>query len=128
MPDPAPAKRRPIAWRAGGVSPPVQALGSYDSDSSRPRGYAELHCKTNFSFLRGASHADELVNRAVELGYAALAVTDRNTLAGVVRAHTAAKAAHFKLIIGAEIIPQDGLPVLLYASDRAAYGRLSSLI
>jgi hypothetical protein len=48
--------------------------------------YAELHCRTNFSFLEGASHPDELVVRAAELGYAALAVTDRNSLAGVVRA------------------------------------------
>ena len=53
--------------------------------------YAELHCKTNFSFLEGASHAHELVERAGVLGYAALAVTDRNTLAGVVRAHAAAR-------------------------------------
>ena len=53
--------------------------------------YAELHAKTNFSFLEGASHSDELIQRAAELGYAALAVTDRNSLAGVVRAHAAAK-------------------------------------
>ena len=55
--------------------------------------YAELHAKTNFSFLEGASHPDELVRRAAELGYAALAITDRNSLAGVVRAHVAAKEA-----------------------------------
>ena len=53
--------------------------------------YAELCCKTNFSFLEGASHAEELANRAAELGYSALAITDRNSLAGVVRAHQAAK-------------------------------------
>ncbi|HQL55835.1 MAG TPA: PHP domain-containing protein, partial [Phycisphaerae bacterium] len=52
--------------------------------------YAELHCLSNFSFLRGASHAEELVARAAELGYAALAITHRNSLAGVVRAHVAA--------------------------------------
>ena len=52
--------------------------------------YSELHCKTNFSFLSGASHADELVERAIEMGYQALAITDENTLAGVVRAHSAA--------------------------------------
>ena len=90
--------------------------------------YAELHCKTNFSFLEGASHADELVQRAVELDYAALAVTDRNSLAGVVRAHTAAKQQGLKLIIGAEIVPQDAPPVVLWAPDRSAYGRLSRLI
>ena len=74
--------------------------------------YAELHCKTNFSFLEGASHADELAQRASELGYAALAVTDRNSLAGVVRAHTAAKDLGLKLLIGAEVHP-----------DRCAAGR-----
>ena len=102
--------------------------------------YSELHCKTNFSFLTGASHADELVDRAVELGYRALAITDENTLAGVVRAHSAARAANeaaadtgatnqnFKLIIGAEIILNDALPVLLWATDRASYAKLSKLI
>src|SRR3954471_23707188 len=90
--------------------------------------YAELHCKTNFSFLEGASHADELVARAAELGYAALAVTDRQSLAGVVRAHIAAKETGLKLIIGAEIHPTDALPVVLWATDRKSYGRLSRLL
>ena len=90
--------------------------------------YTELHCKTNFSFLEGASHADELVARASELGYQALAVTDRNSLAGVVRAHTAAKDAALKLIIGAEITPTDALPVVVWVTDRQAYARLSRLI
>ena len=90
--------------------------------------YAELHCKTNFSFLEGGSHAPELVDRAVELGYAALAVTDRNTLAGVVRAHAAAKESRLRLIIGAELILRDAPPVVLWAPDRAAYGRLARLI
>ena len=70
-------------------------------------GYAELHCKTNFSFLEGASHPDELVARAGELGYHALAITDCNSLAGVVRAHAAAKQVGLKLLIGAEIVPCD---------------------
>src|SRR5947209_20540101 len=90
--------------------------------------YAELHCKTNFSFLEGASHADELVVRAQELGYAALAVTDRESLAGVVRAHTAAKEAGLKLIIGAEVYPIDAAPAVLWATDRKSYGRLSRLL
>ena len=94
----------------------------------RWRIYSELHCKTNFSFLEGASHADELVRRAAELGYGALAITDRNTLAGVVRAHTAAKDHNLKLLIGAEIHLVDALPVVLWAPDREAYGRLSRLI
>lgn len=97
-------------------------------NSSVLPGYAELHCKTNFSFLEGASHAQELVERAAELGYAALAVTDRNTLAGVVRAHAAARTHGLPLIIGAEITLQDAPPVVLWAPDRAAYGRLARLI
>lgn len=100
----------------------------------------ELHCKTNFSFLTGASHADELVHRAIELGYSALAVTDQNTLAGVVRAYGAIRdvsktldpnngnAKKLKLIIGAEIVFNDALPVVLWATDRASYANLSRLI
>lgn len=90
--------------------------------------YAELHCKTNFSFLEGASHPDELVRRAAELGYRALAITDRNSLAGVVRAHGAAKDEGLKLIVGAEITPDDAPPAVLWAVDRPSYGRLSRLI
>jgi len=92
--------------------------------------YAELHCKTNFSFLEGASHADELVERAVECGYSALAVTDHNSLSGVVRAHSAARESEkqLKLIIGAEITLTDAPGMVLWASDRSAYGQLSRLI
>src|SRR5262245_19758269 len=90
--------------------------------------YAELHCRTNFSFLEGASHADELVLWAAELGYKALAITDRNSVAGVVRAHVAAKQAGLKLLIGAEVTPVDTTPVLLWATDRASYGRLARLL
>ncbi len=90
--------------------------------------YAELHCKTNFSFLEGASHPDELVRQAAELRYRALAVTDRNGLAGVVRAHIAAKEAGLPLVIGAEITPSDAPPVVLWATNQASYGRLCRLI
>ena len=90
--------------------------------------YAELHCKSNFSFLEGASFPGELVQRASELGLHALALTDRDSLAGVVRAHMAAKQTGVKLLIGAEITPSESTPILLYASDRAAYGRLARLI
>ena len=65
--------------------------------------YAELHCVSNFSFLRGASHPEELVTEAKTLGYSAIAITDECSLAGVVRAHVAAKAQAIKLIIGIEI-------------------------
>ena len=67
-------------------------------DESPPVRYVELHCKTNFSFLEGASHPDELVNQAATLGYAGMAVTDRNSVAGVVRAHVAAKEIGLKLV------------------------------
>ena len=98
------------------------------SSRCRVPPYAELHCRSNFSFLEGASHPDELIARAAELGYSACALTDRNSLAGVVRAHTVAKQSDLQLIIGAEIWPQDAPPVVLLATDRAAYGRLSRLI
>ena len=90
--------------------------------------YAELQVTTNFSFLRGASHGEELVAQAKALGLDAIAVTDRNTLAGVVRAHIAAKEVGLKLIIGARLDLQDAPSLLCLPRDRAAYGRLSRLI
>ncbi|NBY16106.1 MAG: PHP domain-containing protein, partial [Betaproteobacteria bacterium] len=99
--------------------------------------YAELHCLSNFSFLRGASHPEELVERAHALGYAALAITDEASLAGVVRAHQAAKRVGLPLLIGAEfeIGAEFGLPpgehrarIILLAQTRAGYGHLSELI
>jgi len=89
---------------------------------NRPRrGYAELQCHTNFSLLRGASHPEELAERAAELRYQAIAITDRHTLAGAVRMHCAAKNHRIKLIVGVELIPQDAPPILLYAADRAQH-------
>ena len=94
--------------------------------------YAELHCVSNFSFLRGASHAEELVARAHEVGYTALAITDECSLAGVVRAHLAAKDAGMKLIVGSEILFSSttgaALKLVLLAQNRAGYGNLSALI
>ena len=90
--------------------------------------YAELHCLSNFTFLRGASHPEELVARARELGYAALAITDECSLAGIVRAHVAAKACGLKLIVGSEIRFADGPNIVLLATDRNGYGNLSELI
>ena len=90
--------------------------------------YAELHCLTNFSFLRAASHPDELVIRAAELGYRGLAITDLESLAGVVRAHTATKDHPLPLIIGAEFRPSDAPPVVLWAQNRLGYSRLCRLI
>lgn len=90
--------------------------------------YAELHCRTNYTFLEGASHPDELVTRACELGHAALAITDRNSVSGVVRAHVAAKEHGLKLLIGAEITPDDAPPIVLWSMNRTGYGRLCRLI
>ena len=97
--------------------------------------YAELHCLSNFSFLRGASHADELAARAHRLGYTALALTDECSLAGVVRAHVAFKALAAaegvtapKLIIGAEFSLRDGPRLVLLAADRAGYAALCALV
>ena len=91
-------------------------------------GYAELVVTTNFSFLRGASHAEELVHRARELGLSAIGVADRNTLAGVVRAHIAAKEHGLKVLVGARLVPTEGPELICYPQDREAYGRLSSLL
>ncbi len=90
--------------------------------------YAELHCLSNFSFLRGASHPDELIERAAEQGYAALALTDECSLAGIVRAHQAAKRSGLKLIVGSEMTTADGLKLVFLARNREGYGNLSALI
>jgi error-prone DNA polymerase len=106
-------------------------------------GYAELQAATNFSFLEGGSHPHELVARAAELGLDAIAITDRNSLAGIVRAHlaacelrsssakrdSAAEESDVKLIVGCRLTFKDGSPDLLcYPQDRAAYGRLCRLL
>jgi error-prone DNA polymerase len=100
------------------------------SNGARPSnpGYAELHCLSNFTFLRGASHPHELVGQAVELGYEALAITDECSVAGVVRAHVAAKGQRLKLIIGSELRLTCGLKLVALATDRRGYGRLCRLI
>jgi error-prone DNA polymerase len=90
--------------------------------------YAELHCLSNFSFLRGASHPEELVERAAALGYAALALTDECSLAGAVRAHLAAKACGLPLLLGTEVRLEDGLKAVLLATERSSYGAISTLI
>ncbi len=91
--------------------------------------YAELDVTTNFSFLRGGSHPEELVATAKLLGLEAIAVTDRNTLAGVVRAHLAAKEiGGIKFIVGVRLDLKDAPSLLAYPRDRAAYGRLCRLL
>jgi error-prone DNA polymerase len=143
MPELPPPKRLPVTNAAAGIAQGIERgdspfrLNRLPAEKS-PAGkgqspfstlaYAELHCRTNFSFLEGASHPDELVQTAMALGYRALAITDRNSLAGVVRAHVAAKSAGLSLLIGAEVTPADAPPAVLLATDRAAYGRLCRLL
>ena len=91
-------------------------------------GYAELQITSNFSFLRGASHPEEIVLQASAFGYYAIGIADRNSLAGVVRAHIATKEMGVKLCVGARLDLSDGMSFLAYPTDRAAYGRLSRLI
>jgi len=114
---------RPAPGRLG-------ALGCLADDAPHapPAAYVELHCLTNFTFLRAASHPEELVGRAAELGYRALAITDECSLAGIVRAYVAAKAAGLKLLVGAEFRLTDGPALVLLAQDREGYGNLSDLI
>jgi len=90
--------------------------------------YVELHCKSNFSFLEAASHPDELVERAAALGYAGIAITDRNSMAGVVRGWTPAKECGLTYLVGAEIHLTDAPMMVLWPTDRASYGRLCRLI
>lgn len=129
MPELPPYQRseRPQVASPSAEGQPTAQLAAPSASENGVR-YAELHCKTNFSFLEGASHPDELVSAAIAHGYSALAITDRNSLAGVVRAHSAARKSSLKLLIGAEIVPADGAAVVLLATDRKAYGNLSELI
>ena len=90
--------------------------------------YAELQVTTNYSFLRGASHPEELFAQAAALGLPALGVADRNTLAGVVRAHRCAAETGVRLVVGCRLDLAGGPPVLVYPADRAAYARLCRLL
>jgi error-prone DNA polymerase len=90
--------------------------------------YAELAVTTNFSFLRGASHPQEMVATADDLKLAAIGIADRNSFAGVVRAYDEAKKRNIKLIVGTRLVSVDGFEVLAYPTDRAAYGRLCRLL
>ena len=91
-------------------------------------GYIELQVASNYSFLRGASHVEELFVTAKAFGYTALAITDHNTLAGIARAHARAAEVGIRLIVGCRLDLRDSLPVLAYPTDRAAYSRLCRLL
>ncbi|XZE20904.1 error-prone DNA polymerase [Pirellulaceae bacterium SH449] len=90
--------------------------------------FFELNTKSNFSFLEGASHPHELVEQAKSLGYAGIALTDRNSLAGVVRAFTAAKDCEIPFIVGSELHFVDGPPLLVWPRNRSGYGNLCKLL
>ena len=90
--------------------------------------YAELDTRSNFSFLEGASHPAELVFQARALGLEAIGVADRNSLAGVVRAHAEAKAQGLRLLVGCRLQFTDGAELIVYPRDRAAYGRLCRIL
>ncbi len=90
--------------------------------------YAELQVTTHFSFLRGASSADELFATAKALGIEALGIVDRNSLAGIVRALEASRATGIRLVVGCRLDLQDGMSILVYPTDRAAYSRLTRLL
>ncbi|MBT2560904.1 error-prone DNA polymerase [Pedobacter sp. ISL-68] len=90
--------------------------------------YTELQVTSNFSFLRGASHPEEIVEEAAKMGYKKIAITDHNTLAGIVRAHAAARKPGIKLIPACRLNLMDGASLLAYPTDTESYGRLSALL
>ncbi|MGA3140343.1 MAG: PHP domain-containing protein, partial [Xanthobacteraceae bacterium] len=90
--------------------------------------YAELIVTTNFSFLRGASHPQEMVATADELGCFAVGIADRNSFAGVVRAFDEARNRKIKFLVGTRLVTIDGFEIVAYPTDRAAYGRLCKLL
>ncbi len=109
----------------------MRALFPFDSMLTLPGSscaYAELHALSNFSFQRGASHPEELVARAHALGYAALAITDECSVAGMVRAHTEAKKFGLKLLPGAEFALAEGCRLVALAHNRMGWGNLCEFI
>src|ERR1700720_316885 len=114
--------------RLHGDKPARVIRGKRGSGLAPVPGYAELQVTSNFSFLRGASHPDELVVTAAALGHQAIAITDRNSLAGIVRAHHAAKEVGIRLVVGCRLDLRDGSSLLAFPEDRAAYGRLTRLL
>ena len=90
--------------------------------------YTELQITSNFSFLRGASHPEEMIEQAAALGYAAIAITDRNSLAGIVRAHAAAKKNGIRLVPACRLDLVDGLSLLAYPTTITAYSQLCNLL
>ena len=90
--------------------------------------YTELQITTNFSFLRGASHPEEMVEYAAKLGFNAIGITDRNSFAGIVRAHAAAKKLGIRILPACRLDLLDAPSLLAYPKDIHAYARLSALL
>src|SRR6187455_278968 len=90
--------------------------------------YTELQVTTNFSFLLGASHPEEVVEQAASLGYSEIAITDRNTLAGIVRAHVAARKAGIRLLPGCRLDLLNGPSLLAFPESKEGYSNLSALL
>jgi error-prone DNA polymerase len=143
------ARNRASLAEAGATLSPCDKGRAATTSPAAVQAYAELHCISNFTFLRGASFPEELVERAEALGYSAIAITDECSLSGVVKAHMAAKERRIKLIIGSEFVLQDaaaealqdeqtirknrdalnnGMRIVLLALNRKGYGELSHLI
>ncbi|MDV3469392.1 error-prone DNA polymerase [Stenotrophomonas sp. C3(2023)] len=123
--DDSPGKRMPRAWETH------QRLAAANDDVHADAGlpaYAELHCLSDFSFLRGASSAAELFARARDCGYEALAITDECSLAGIVRGLEASRSTGVKLVVGSEFTLVCGLKLVLLVENRAGYTRLCELI
>jgi error-prone DNA polymerase len=90
--------------------------------------YTELQVTTNFSFLRGGSHPEEMINQALQLGYPEIAITDHNTLAGIVRAYIAARGKQIRIIPACRLNLTDGHSLLAYPTTKQAYAQLSGLL
>ena len=90
--------------------------------------YVELFAVSNFTFLTGASHAEELVTRARKVGLGGLAIADRNTFAGIVRGHSAAKELGLRYLVATRLVLMDGTELLAYPRHRAAFGQLCRLL
>ncbi|MCH8261214.1 MAG: error-prone DNA polymerase [Planctomycetes bacterium] len=127
MPEQPQPKIKPHPWKH-------LAPGEYTGgEGAHDEAYVELHVTSNFTFLHGASHPEELVQQAATLGHCAAAITDRNTLSGIVRAHIAAKDIGIPLVVGCRVELQTQpeappLSVLVYPTNRAAYSRLCRLL
>jgi len=123
-----PGGRPPRAWT---VDARLRTAANDEIDHEREAGlpaYAELHCLSDFSFLRGASSAEALFARARECGYEALAITDECSLAGIVRGWEAARATGLPLVVGSEIALEDGPRVVLLVENARGYAQLCELI